>query len=305
MKTKLPLLPLITAMAVSFGAIPKMAAQQGPLSIQLVTTFDYPGVGNSTVAHSINTRGDITGYYTAPNGVIRGFVRYNDGTFSPPIAESQGVEGVTEARGINAGGLVCGFYFVNKYAHGFFLQGQTFTEYVVPGAATTLLEAINNHGDFTGGYENTDPLHAFQAFVTRNGIVNTIDIPNSRLAVAYAINNRGDAAGNTYDYLTLFQHGFLFDRAGNLAVFDPPGSYGTVVFAVNDQDLMVGNYFDQAGLEHGFLAKLPSTFVTFDIPGAVQSSLNGINDRGMLAGTYQDSAGLYHSFAAQLVGAVE
>ena len=43
-------------------------AQQTPNSgsIEVITTFDYPGAGNSTLPQKINDRGDIVGIYLGP-----------------------------------------------------------------------------------------------------------------------------------------------------------------------------------------------------------------------------------------------
>ena len=62
-------------------------AQQAPNSgsIEVITTFDYPGAGNSTLPQKINERGDVIGVFVDSNGVTRAFVRFSDGSFSPPI----------------------------------------------------------------------------------------------------------------------------------------------------------------------------------------------------------------------------
>jgi hypothetical protein len=59
-------------------------AQQAPnsRSIEVITTFDYPGTGNSTEPQKINERGDVVGAYIDSLGVTRGFVRFSDGSFS-------------------------------------------------------------------------------------------------------------------------------------------------------------------------------------------------------------------------------
>jgi hypothetical protein len=75
-------------------------------------TFAAPAVGSletdGTFPESINTAGDIAGYYTDANGA-HGFVRDASGaiaTFDVPGA-SQG----TYAASINAAGTVAGYYF--------------------------------------------------------------------------------------------------------------------------------------------------------------------------------------------------
>ena len=50
-------------------------AQQAPNSgsIEVITTFDYPGTGNSTLPQKINERGDVVGNFLDSNGVTRAF----------------------------------------------------------------------------------------------------------------------------------------------------------------------------------------------------------------------------------------
>ena len=43
----------------------------------MITTFDYPGTGNSTLhGQKINEKGDIVGAFVDSNGVTSGFVRF-------------------------------------------------------------------------------------------------------------------------------------------------------------------------------------------------------------------------------------
>jgi hypothetical protein len=120
-------------------------AQQAPnsVSIRVITTFDYPGTGNLTQPQKINDRGDIVGIYLDSSLVQRGFVRFNNGSFSAPIVEPNDTGNVTQGRGINNSGTVCGDYIgSDSVDHGFFLSGGTFTEYNVPGAIGTVVLGI-------------------------------------------------------------------------------------------------------------------------------------------------------------------
>src|SRR4030095_1576062 len=67
------------------GAFAQQAAPSG--SIQVITTFDYPGTGNNTLPQKINERGDVVGEFIDSSGVTRGFVRFSDGSFSAPIVD--------------------------------------------------------------------------------------------------------------------------------------------------------------------------------------------------------------------------
>src|SRR5215471_19610187 len=100
----------ISILAVLF-VLPVMGlAQQAPKSgsIKVITTFDYPGTGNSTEPQKINERGDVVGAYVDSLGVTRGFVRFRDGSFSDPIVDPNDTVGFTEGRGINNSRTVVG-----------------------------------------------------------------------------------------------------------------------------------------------------------------------------------------------------
>src|ERR1044071_9563087 len=155
-------------------------AQQAPnaFSINVITTFDYPGAGNSTLPQKINERGDIVGEFIDSSGVVRGFVRFSDGSFSDPIVDPNDTVGFTEGRGINNSGTVVGDYALSDGTlHSFFLSNGTFTEYDIPGALQTNLLSINDPGNFTGGFDDGSGI--FQAFVGRGGSIRSFSVPDA------------------------------------------------------------------------------------------------------------------------------
>src|SRR5258707_4290393 len=131
------------------GTFAQQAATSG--SIEVITICDYPGTGIVTTSpQKINSRGDIVGEFIDTSGVVRGFVRFSDGSFSAPIVEPNDTVGFTEGRGINNSRTVVGDYATSDANdHGFFLSGATFTEYDVRGALSTDVFGINDAGDFT------------------------------------------------------------------------------------------------------------------------------------------------------------
>ena len=81
-------------------ALPVLGAVAGTpagFSVQLVSTFDYPGSGNSTLPQKISDSGDIVGSYIDSSGVTRGFIRIRNGSFSAPIVDPNDTGGLTEA----------------------------------------------------------------------------------------------------------------------------------------------------------------------------------------------------------------
>ena len=109
---------IISILAVLFvfplmGTFAQQAANSG--SIEVITTFDYPGAGNSTLPQKINERGDIVGEFVDSTGVTRGFVRFSDGSFSAPIVDPNDTVGFTEGRGINNPRTVVGDYVEQRW----------------------------------------------------------------------------------------------------------------------------------------------------------------------------------------------
>ena len=120
------------------GTFAQQASSSG--SIEVITTFDYPGAGNLTLPQKINERGDVVGEFIDSNGVTRGFIRFSDGSFSDPIVDPNDTVGFTEGRGINNSGTVNGDYFGSDgNIHGFVVSGGTFTDFNIPGALQTTL----------------------------------------------------------------------------------------------------------------------------------------------------------------------
>jgi uncharacterized membrane protein len=280
-------------------------AQQTPNSgsIEVITTFDYPGTGNLTLPQKINERGDVVGEFIDSNGVVRAFVRFSDGSFSAPIVDPNDTVGFTEGRGINNLRTVAGDYAISDGTlHSFFLSGGTFTEYDVPGAVQTNLLSINDAGDFTGGFD-PDGSGVFQAFVSLGGTLTSWSVPAALSTFAYEINNSKQLTVGYYIDSSGILHGYFRDTNGALHFpIDPSGSVGTVLFGLNDRNWVVGRYADSSGVTHGLFFVPSNSFFTFDYPGSTFTSLNGINDQGIICGRYVDASGIAHGFLARVSG---
>jgi hypothetical protein len=283
------------------GTFAQQAASSG--SIEVVTTFDYPGTGNLTLPQKINERGDIVGEFIDSAGVTRGFVRFSDGSFSDPIVDPNDTVGFTEGRGINNSRTIAGDYVISDGTlHSFFLSGSSFTEYDVPGSVQTNLLSINDAGDFTGGFD-PDGSGVFQAFVSVGGTLTSFSVPDAAGTFAYEINNSKHLAVGYFIDASGILHGYYRDANGSLHFpIDPAGSVGTVLFGLNDRNWVVGRYADASGATHGLFFVPPDRFVTFDFPGSAFTSLNGINDKGNIVGRYVDATGIAHGFVARVTG---
>lgn len=272
-------------------------AQQPQVSIQILATFDYPGVGNSTLPQKINDQGNVAGFFIDSGGVTRGFVRARNGTFSSPIVEPNDTGNLTQVRGINAADILCGYFF-DTANHGFFLAGATFTQFDVPDALSTFLLALNDAGNFVGDFD--PPTGGRLAFVSIDGNIVPFGIPGATMNSAFSINNSNEISGDYLDSGSI-THGFFRDSAGTLSFpIDPPGATATFPFGINDKRIIVGRYTDGAGTDHGFVLKMPNSFVSFDYPGATSTSLNGINNQGLVCGRYDDGSGILHGFIGRI-----
>jgi hypothetical protein len=283
------------------GTFAQQAARSG--SVEVITTFDYPGPGNLTLPQKINERGDVVGEFIDSSGVVRGFVRFADGSFSNPIVDPNDTVGFTEGRGINNARTLAGDYVISDGTlHSFFLSGSTFTEYDVPGTIQTNLLSINDAGSFTGGFD-PDGSGVFQAFVSGGGTLTSWSVPAALSTFAYEINNSNQFVVGYFIDGSGVLHGYYRDATGALHFpIDPSGSVATILFGLNDKSWVVGRYADGSGLTHGLFFVPPNQFSTFDYPGSTFTSLNGINDKGLICGRYVDSSGIAHGFLARIKG---
>jgi len=271
-----------------------LPAAQPPITITVLTTFDYPGTGNSTTPRSINNRGDCTGTYVDSGGVTRGFVRLSNGTFSAPIVDPNDIGNTTVALGINSARLVSGYYLNNTF-HGFFLSGHTYSTFDLPAEVSTFVDALNDAGDFVGTADNGS---VPQGFVNLAGVTTLFGIPGAIITQANGLNATDQIVGVYDDGVTF--HGYFRAANGTLTFpIDFPGSTYTNLLAINDGDVCVGRYTGTDGHDHGLLLKLPHSFVSFDYPGATDTALNGINNSRIISGRYTDSGGVNHGFLAR------
>jgi hypothetical protein len=267
-----PILPVLLA----FSLVGSLAHAQ--ITITVLETFNYPGATKttSTIPGGVNDRGDVVGTFTDEALHKFAFVRYADGSFSPLITEPNDTATLTIGDGINNSGTICGSYTgSDQQIHGFFKNGEIFSEYDYPGASTTSISGINDAADFVGSFG------FYFAFANIGGTARPI-LPQF-FGLAGGINNADAVVG---DYQLSLLHGFYRGSNGPLKFpIDAPGASTTVLSGINDKNWIVGTYVDDTGY-HGLLFIPPQTFVTFDYGG--NTFLNGINRGGLICGSYND-----------------
>jgi len=282
-----------------FPVLGAFAQTPAGFSVQLITTFDYPGSGNFTRPEKINDLSDIVGYYVDLSLVHRGFIRFRNGNFSAPLVNPNDTGGVTEGWGINNSRVVCGYY-ENGTDHGYFLMGRMFHDFDVPGSSFTLLLGLNNAGDFCGS-DVPGCCGVQSAFFSVGGVITEFTVPRASDSLAEQINSSNQVCG-FFDDSSFVPHGYFRDSDGTIyAPIDPAGSSGTLIFGNNDSNWMVGRYSDSGGVTHGLLFIPPNRYITYDYPGSTFTSLNGINTQGKIAGRYLDASGIEHGIIARVV----
>ncbi len=256
-----------------------------------ITAIDVPGAPTNighrgTLPISMNTGGDITGFYVDANDVRHGFVRAAaTGTITAPIDAPGAGTGLTQGTvplSIDAGGNITGFYNANGTFHGFIRasNGTISAPINAPGAGTgpsgkvsfmgTLPLAFDAAGDIAGTYADANGVnHGFvytaasatPAFTTFNaqGAGTTGFFPGTG---ALNMNAGGDTSG-IYTDTNGVRHGFFRAAAGTItAPIDAPGATttglfsGTILTSINTADDITGTFADTNGVFHAFVVAL-------------------------------------------------
>lgn len=181
------------AAVLSFCLPVGLFAQQAPPTIQVVSTFAFPGRTNNTFPYGINQRGVIVGDINGSKA-DKGLIRYPDGTFGRPLVEPNAFTG-TIATGANKQGLVGGWYQGTDFEfHVFFYEQGAYTEFDIDRALDTTVKGLNDTGDFVGEYypEDQGPT---QGFVSTGGNIVLFFVPGSTLTLPGGINNAGEISG--------------------------------------------------------------------------------------------------------------
>jgi hypothetical protein len=277
-------------------AATQLSAEAGLPAIKLVTSFQVdPDRFIDTRPQSINSNGDIAGYLEDIDHNTTGFVRFRNGTQSiiePPNSEPR----FTTVWGINDSGLIAGNYVnIDREGFSFFLSGDTYTDYIVPGALSRIIRGLNNAGNFDGMASFPGTGNSNQPYISVGGDIIFFSVPGVEppfLTYVYGMNNLNQVVGSYSDEGG--NHGYIRNADGTLTFpIDYPGASHTFLHGINDKGWMVGSYLDTEGVYHGFFATSPTRFVAFDLPPGRFTILNGINNRGIICGAYEASGIVY------------
>ena len=318
----------ISAALCAFTLLTNLAQAQPTINYTF-TAFDVPFAGGSnTKAFDITPGGDIVGRFFDANfgGNPRGFLRYRDGSFAPPIDVPVANTG-TVARGVNSGGDVVGKWFdPHGGTHAFFRSaGGGFMLFSVPFAdaiaGTTVANSLSNNGVIVGEYTALTSISICPVQVplghgfVRNadGSFTAIDVPGAVATSARGVDDSGNIVGA---YVTIPSstttctpdavvniHGFVRDAQGNYTTLDFPGATNTLLFRIGDSGDITGLWtaaevtfeilsdnIPPSSPVISFVLFQNGTFTSLNIPYP-DASTRGINPRGDVVGVYTDAQG--------------
>ncbi len=260
------------------------------------TSIDFPGA-ILTYARGINDNGDIVGGYST-DGTLHALL-VKGGKYIPLAPGTVLGRNNSEARGINAGGEITGYFFDDAgINHGFALSNKGVLKQLdVPGAGDTAAWGINNRGSVVGSFDDYDPLGNFIAehgFIWDGSNFSVVDFPGAADTRAYGINDRGEMVGDWDDGFIV--HGFVRTSMGQFVNFDAhPGLPSfTDLRGVNATGETVGLYSPG----HAFRLDGATTLTPiFDLNGTSTTAW-GIDGSGRIVGNYRAFDGSWHGFLA-------
>lgn len=281
-------------------AATQLSAEAGLPTIEPVTSFGPFPFGDNTFPRSINSNGDIAGDNRDQDFNTQGFVRFRNGShliIDPPNS----IPGYTNVSEINDSGLIAGGYVsTQREGLAFFLSGGTYTDVMVPGAFDTVIDGLNNAGDFCGMADF--PSNHFQPYMSIGGNVTLFRVPGVGLPfITYVggMNNLNQVVGSYSSEAGV--HGYLRNPDGTFTFpIDYPGALDTVLLGINDKGWMVGYYIDTESTTHGLFLRLPTDFVAFDFPRSTYTVLSGINNQGVICGSYVLHFGVTYGLVARV-----
>lgn len=296
MQTRIARFFALVSAALAYPCLPA-PAQDSPALFKLLVTFDYPE-SSLTIPHGINQRGDVAGEFTDITGA-HGFVRYREGTFSPPITHPNDRDGETFTFDLNRKAVVGLFFDLTTFtSHSFVFVHGDFVDLDMPGAVSTQVIGLNWSNDYCGSFD--DDSGVTRAFASIAGNLEELEIPGATLTTANAINDLGAITG-IYQLGSTNNRGFVRDSSGTFTFpIDYPGATSTTTRGINSDGSVVGSYIDPQAVQHGFLFRPPNSFVSYTYPASTLTSLEGINDHDQICGQYKDADGQRHGFILKL-----
>jgi uncharacterized membrane protein len=185
----------------------------------VITTLDFPDPGAVfNNAEGINDRGDVTGIYQNLVTGVHGYL-FHDGNFTaiddPNAFVFNGPGDVpftlTELFSVNDRGSTAGFSVDgSNVGHSFILSGRVFRPVAVPaGVGGTFAFGLNAAEDTVGNFTDINVVN--HGFLSTQGVLATVDVPNATSTFPSQINGEGQIVGSYTDSDGVF-HSFLAEK---------------------------------------------------------------------------------------------
>ncbi len=253
--------------------------------------------GNATVAHAINSLGQVTGSSNLNTTTAHAFL-YSGGTIND-IGSLGGSSAL--GLGINASGQVAGYSTQADGSYrGFVFSNGTMTAIPPLSGDYGTAYAINDFGQVVGNSVNSSGIPA--GFLFSNGVLTDLgNLGGVDGTTASAINNRGQIVGYSYnahgDFLA-----FLW-KNGSMRSLGTLGGPWSQAYAINNTGQVTGTSYLNGTLNgpHAFLFRNGKMTNLDKRTGLFQSWGFGINSAGIVVGRMQVKGGggfvNFHAFA--------
>jgi hypothetical protein len=208
----------------------------------------------------------------------------------------------TYAQGINASGVVVGYYLdTSGSAHGFYYSAGTYAAIEYPNSSDTWVYGIDSNKAVVGAahiVRGTVPVTV--AFVKQpGGSFSQFSAAGKLLTVGQALNNSGTIIGYLQkgEQSSAVYSGFEQQSSGTTTIA-VSGQADTWAMSINDAGAIAG--YAGTGIVYtdpvvGFVLSGSQT-TTYSYPGALQTYFTGINNKNQIVGYYANSDGSKNGF---------
>ncbi|MDP9202501.1 MAG: hypothetical protein M3P26_11305 [Gemmatimonadota bacterium] len=217
----------------------------------------------------------------------------------------------TVASGINAGGVIVGWYFQGTgcpnapcVVKGFIFEDGAFTTIVyhndVTGtdAAVTQLRGIGPSGEIVGSYRMAgEPTVNFHGFIlTTGGEFVSVDYPGHTNTVPQRILPDGTILGCYHDNDQMgSMHGMLSDKDGFSAIGQTASMHNGATPSLHR---ITGLFTDGTGKGRAYVIE-GGVFTPFDAPNSVFTAAWDMSPSGTIVGLFADAASHTHGFVLE------
>jgi hypothetical protein len=161
--------------------------------------------------------------------------------------------------GINNLGDICGTAtFSDGIPLAFLSVDQVVTTFSVPGATATFAYQVNDSGQITGYYiDSNGTAHGYMRD-NAGALTYPIDVPSATETLLLGNNAQNWAVGR-YTDTSGVTHGLFYVTPDDILTYDYPDATYTSLNGINSDGLICGYYNDAAGVSHGFVARVNLT----------------------------------------------